>query len=65
MKEVTRMYLRCGVLERWILLYIYIYIYIVANYKTCVSVKTLQTLKNYAVMLHLVSDVFPMLMLFT
>ena len=29
------------------------------------SVKTLKNIKNYAVMLHLVSDVFPMLMLFT
>jgi len=28
---VTRMYLRCVVIERWILLYIYI----VANYKIC------------------------------
>ena len=28
-----------------------------------ISVKTLKTLKEYAVMLRLVSDVFPMLML--
>ena len=54
MKEVTRMCLRCVVIERWILLYILlliiIYIYI--------SVKKLKTLKIYAVMLRLVSDVF-------
>jgi len=58
MKEVTRMYLRCVVIELWILLYILllinniIYVYI--------SIKMLKTLKNYAVMLRLVSDIFRM-----
>jgi len=58
MKEVTRMYLSCVVIELWMLLYILLlitkYVYKRSNVKT---------LKNYAVMLRLVSDVFPMLIL--
>jgi hypothetical protein len=30
-----------------------------------ISVKTLKTLKNYAVMLRLVSDIFPLLILYS
>ena len=52
------MYLSCVVIELWMLLYILLlitkYVYKRSNVKT---------LKNYAVMLRLVSDVFPMLIL--
>jgi len=53
------MYLRCVVIELWIFC-----IYIVANYKIRICVKTFITLKSYAVMLRLVSDIFPMLKLY-
>jgi len=49
------MYLRCVVMELWILLYILLQ-------NMYISVKTLN---NYAVMLHLVSDIFPMLILYS
>jgi len=42
-----------------------IVIYIVANYKWYISVKKLKTLKNYAVMLRLLSDTIPMLILYS
>ena len=53
MKEVTRTYLRCVVIE-YILLLIIKYVYKRYNVKN---------IKNYAVMLRSVSDIFPMLML--
>ena len=59
MNEVTRMYLRCVVIELWIFLYILL---LITKY---MSFKILKTLKNYAVMLHLVSDIFPMLILYS
>ena len=58
MKEVRHMYSRCVVIELWILLYIYCCL--LQNMYICV--KTLKTLKTYAVMLRLVNDIFPMLM---
>ena len=55
----TYVFEMCCYRQRWILLYILLliikYIYI--------SVKALKTLKNYTIMLRLVSDIFPMLML--
>jgi len=59
MKEIIRVYLRCVVIELWILLYILL---LITKY---ISVKTLKTLNNYAVMLRLVSDIFPMLTLYS
>jgi hypothetical protein len=41
MKEVTRVYLRCVVIELWDII-----IYIVAIYKIYISVKTLKTFKT-------------------
>ena len=58
MKEVTRMYLRCVVIGRWILLYILLLI-IKYVYKS----QNVKNIKNYTVMLRLVSGVFAMLML--
>ena len=55
MKVVTRMYLRSVVIELWILLYI-----LLLNIKYYINVNTL---KNYAVMLRLLSDIIPMLIL--
>jgi len=52
------MYLRCVVMELWILLYILLQ-------NMYISVKTLKKLNNYAGMLHLVSDIFPMLILYS
>ena len=60
MKEVTRTYLRYVVIELWILLYIYILLLITKYVYNRLNVKNI---KNYAVMLRLVSDVFPMLTL--
>ena len=42
-----------------------IVIIIVTNYKIYIRVKTLKTLNNYAVMLRFVSDIFPMLILYS
>jgi len=52
------MYLRCVVIELWILLYILllIIIYIYINVKT---------LKNYALMLRLLSDIIPSSILYS
>jgi len=55
MKEVTRMYFRCVIIKLWILLYI-----LLLNIKYYINVNTL---KNYAVMLRLLSDIIPMLIL--
>jgi len=53
-------YLRCVVTERWIFLYILLLII-----KYYIRVKTLKPLKNYAIMLHLLSDGIPMLTLYS
>jgi len=43
-----------------------IVIYNVANYiNLYISVKTFETLKNYAVMMGLISDIYPMLILYS
>jgi len=54
------MYFRCVVMELWILLHIFLLLQ-----NIYISVKTLKTLKNYAVMLQLVSDFLPMLILYS
>jgi len=54
------MYLRYVVIELWIILYILLLIT-----KYVCNVKTLKTLKTYAVMLRLVSDIFLMLILYS
>ena len=50
-------------LDNVLYIYIYIYIYCCQFQNMYVSVKMLKTLKSYAVMLRLVSDIFPMLIL--
>jgi len=47
-------------MELWILLHIFLLLQ-----NIYISVKTLKTLKNYAVMLQLVSDFLPMLILYS
>ena len=42
-----------------------IVIYILLLITKYISIKTLKTLKNYAVMLHLVSDIFPVLIFYS